>query len=263
MVLGVTAICIGLVMLALYIVSKQRTRYAKFAASNNATYIYNQQNPALQGLIFDEGHSRVLKNAIVFADTTQLGEYQYVTGSGKNRQVHNWTFIRIPLPRRLPNMVLDAKKNNIFGMISNLPDSFTSGQKLSLEGDFDKHFTLYAPQQYATDALYIFTPDVMQAVIDYGGGYDMEVVDDSLYVYTQNYGALSKQESIQKLVAIAQKVGGEISDQASFYRDERVGNPAMNMVALPGQRLQSKVSVIGVVLLVLYILYIISHVVRP
>lgn len=37
---------------------------------------------------------------------------------------------------------------------------------LSLEGDFDRYFTLYCPGDYERDALYVFTPDLLALLID-------------------------------------------------------------------------------------------------
>ena len=45
----------------------------------------------------------------------------------------------------------------------------TRTQVLSLEGDFDRYFTLYCPKEYERDALYVFTPDLM-ALLDRRGG---------------------------------------------------------------------------------------------
>ncbi|MEO7546479.1 MAG: hypothetical protein ABIT21_09370 [Terrimesophilobacter sp.] len=76
----------------------------------------------------------------------------------------------------VPNMILDAKSNNF--LWTNLPQNFSRNQVLSLEGDFDKHFTLYCPKEYEHDALYVFTPDLMTRLIDHAAGYDVELVDD-------------------------------------------------------------------------------------
>lgn len=240
---------------------RSETILTKFALANNATYIHDSYETNYGGVIFNEGDSRKMIDAIKFTDGSQLGQYQYKTGSGKSRQTHNWGFVSVKLPRRLPNMVLDSKRNNIFGF-SNLPESLNSDQKLSLEGDFDKYFTLYAPQQYATDALYIFTPDVMQAAIDAGGKYDMEIIDDMFYVYTQANYNLSKKKNIQALVNIACKVGEEIAKQTDYYADTRVASRELNVVAVPGQRLKTGFSKLSIVMTVLYIIYILAHIVR-
>ena len=84
----------------------------------------------------------------------------------------------------LPHIVLDATSNNgLFG--SNLPSTFARSQRLSLEGDFDRYFSLYCPEGYETDALYLFTPDIMARFIDNAAALDVEIVDDWLFLYTK------------------------------------------------------------------------------
>lgn len=53
-------------------------------------------------------------------------------------------------------------------------------QRLSLEGDFDRHFALYCPAGSERDALYLFTPDILALLIDRVRGLDVEVVGDRL-----------------------------------------------------------------------------------
>ena len=78
--------------------------------------------------------------------------------------------------------MLDATSNNgLFG--SNLPATFDRDQKLSLEGDFDQYFSLYCPEGYEQDALYLFTPDIMARFIDHAAALDVEIVDDWLFLY--------------------------------------------------------------------------------
>ena len=95
----------------------------------------------------------------------EFANYRYTTGSGKNKTTHTWGYVAVKLDVPLPHIVLDAKGNNgIFG--SNLPATFDKDQRLSLEGDFDEYFSLYCPQGYEPDALYLFTPDIMARFID-------------------------------------------------------------------------------------------------
>lgn len=234
---------------------ERRAKLYKFATANGIGFMYDVSDPAYAGMIFDEGDSRKIQEALLLKDGTEIGNYEYSTGSGKNRQTHTWGYVRIKLARRLPNMVLDARKNNVFGSLTNLPDSFSHGQTLSLEGDFNNYFTLYAPKEYERDALYVFTPDVMAAVIDAGQAYDMEVVDDNLMLYSSTPLALDSETQLSALLAIADKVGSELRDQSDYYTDERVGDRSVNIVAEPGRRLKRGINVGTVVVFVMVMLY--------
>lgn len=228
--------------------NKTRARMHKFTTQNGITLIIKRPDPSYAGMIFDEGHSREIDAALVIPGRAEIGNYVYVTGSGKNRTTHPWSYIKTKLDRKLPHMALDAKKNNLFGRISNLPDTFDKSQTLSLEGDFNKHFTLYAPKQYERDALYVFTPDVMAALIDNGSGFDMEVIGDELYIYKTGYFNLGSEKDIRSALSIVDVVRGELQDQTAYYADERVGDRTQNIIAPEGAQLKSGVNWVAIVL---------------
>jgi len=236
-------------------IARQAKLY-KFALANQAEYLLRVSAPAYPGMIFDKGHSRTILDGLRLPDGTEIGNYQYVTGAGKNRRTHTWSYAGIRLNRKLPHMVLDAKHNNVFGL-TNLPDDF-GGQKLSLEGDFDKHFTLYAPSSYGRDALYIFTPDVMAALIDFGYTYDIEIVDDYLLFYSTQQLTLDSQQQLESLLGVIEIVSKEIHDQSHRYADERVGEPALDVIDEPGRRLKKRFTVLPFVIVVF--VFVISYV---
>lgn len=220
---------------------RKRVRMDKFARINNLTLVTDRTDPPLSGVIFGVGHSRQINEALILPDGTEIGNYQYTTGSGKNRQTHIWGYMRVKLVRHVPNMLLDSKKNNFFGgRFSNLPQSYTKDQTLKLEGDFNDHFTLYAPSDYGQDALYIFTPDVMAALIDHGSDFDMEVIDNNLVFYRTQALRLETEQELQGLLTVLEKISSELIDQADYYADSRVGDRALDVIAEPGKRLKSR-----------------------
>ena len=159
-------------------------RLDRFAAANGMSYVPAQPAPALPGMIFGIGSSRSASD-LVRGDQPRFVEfanYEYTTGSGKNRSTHRWGYVAIKLDVPLPHIVLDARSNNgLFG--SNLPATFDKDQRLGLEGDFDEFFSLYCPAGYERDALYLFTPDIMARFIDNAAALDVEIVDDWLFLY--------------------------------------------------------------------------------
>lgn len=223
----------------------------EFAKANNMIYWPTMNYDNRAGMIFNQGRLRSFSE-VLSSDTrgfSEIGNYQYTVGSGKNRRTYRYGYVRIKLPRRLPNMILDSKKNNYFGgRISNLPEGFGKDQRLSLEGDFDKYFTLYAPAQYKRDALYVFTPDVMHALITAAHDYDCEVVDDDFYIYSSKTFVVYKQKDLEDIMKIVSKLGKELIEQADYYADERVGDRTMNIVAAPGARLKTRMSTISIII---------------
>ncbi len=161
-------------------------RLDRFARANHMTYVPRVDAPGLPGMIFSLGGARHATD-LVRGDRPRFVEfanYRYTTGSGKNRTTHAWGYVAVKLDVPLPHIVLDAVGNNgLFG--SNLPATFDKDQRLSLEGDFDRFFSLYCPEGYEADALYLFTPDIMARFIDNAAALDVEIVDDWLFLYAK------------------------------------------------------------------------------
>jgi hypothetical protein len=220
-------------------------RLSQFSAANGLRFGSRSSSPSYPGCVFQSGDSRFVFDH--FATTSgrflDFGNYQYSTGSEKSRQVHRWGFLALQLDRQLPNMVLDSKANNgLFGG-TNLPQTFKRDQVLSLEGDFDRYFTLYCPQEYEQDALYVFTPDLMALLIDDAAPFDVEIVDNWMFIYSAQPFAELEVLTYERLFNIVRTVGTKTVTQTEEYHDDRVGSAAANIVAPQGQRLRHGTSI--------------------
>ncbi len=233
-------------------------RMDRFARQNGMTFSPLDSQPSYPGAVFQLGSSRqsvdhVRSSSGRFFD---FGNYRYTTGSGKNRSTRTWGFLAFNLDRKLPHMVLDSKANNSF-FGSNLPATFDKDQILSLEGDFNEYFTLYCPQQYERDALYVFTPDLMALLIDEAAPFDVEIVDDWMFVYSNVPFTTGDAQMYARLFRIIDTVGAKTLTQTDRYVDSRVGDFSANIVAPEGARLKRGVSVgaivIGVVFAIIWI----------
>lgn len=225
-----------------------------FARVNGFTFSPASEAPGYAGAIFGLGSRRQRLNHLFSNSgrTVDLGNYRYVTKSGKNSTTHNWGYLALQLDRKLPHMVLDSRANNgIFGG-TNLPAFFAKNQVLSLEGDFNKHFTLYSPREYERDALYVFTPDLMALLIDEAAPFDVEIIDDWMFVYSPKPFVSADPHVYQRLFRIIDTVGAKALSQTDRYSDERIGDPAVNLVAPSGQRLKRGTSVTTIVLLAVF-----------
>ena len=219
-------------------------RLNRFATENGFVFSPVSPDPRYPGSIFALGRARAAVDHLRSASDRFLdyGNYRYTTGSGKNQSTRTWGFLALELDRSLPHMVLDSAANNgLFG--SNLPATFTKDQVLHLEGDFDKHFTLYCPKQYERDALYVFTPDLMALLIDNAAPFDVEIMDKWMFVYSSRAFDLTQPSVHARLLRIVDTVGAKTLTQSERYSDERIGDATINLVAPQGQRLRRGVSV--------------------
>ena len=238
---------------------EQRLRMTRFALANGFVYEPRSPGPSYPGAIFGMGSSRTVTDHFRTAEGRfiDFGTYTYVTGSGKNRTTHRWGFLAMRLDRALPHMVLDSRANNgLFGTTT-LPTAFRRDQVLSLEGDFDRYFTLYCPREYERDALYVFTPDLMALAIDEAAPFDLEIVDEWLFVYSTAPFPLADAATYQRLLRIVSTVGAKALSQTDRYVDERIGEFSANLVAPRGQRLERGfpwgVVAVGAVIVVLWL----------
>ncbi len=142
-------------------------------------------------------------------------------------------YLTTRLPRDLPHLMIDSRRNgSLRGM---LPGT----ERMSLEGDFDRHFAVYAPKGYERDALELLTPDVMACLIDYGRHWDVEVVEDRLIVASNKVRGWSDRNEITALLRFSELFGDEIGHQAKTYSDPRASHPR-SQVAVGGQRLKRR-----------------------
>ncbi|BDZ47220.1 hypothetical protein [Naasia aerilata] len=230
-------------------------RLTRFAAANGLVYGH-EESVAYPGSVFQVGTRRVAERRLSSAAGrhTEIGNYRYVvesSGENKTVTVHRWGYIAVGLDRNMPHMLLDSRANDcsVFGIrSSNLPIQFDRDQVLSLEGDFDRHFTLYAPQEYERDALYVFTPDLMALLIDEAGGFDVEIVDDTMFIYSATPFDLLSPATYERMRAIVATVGAKTLHQTARYADERVGDRLRNEVAPPGRRLRRRTPWLAIVL---------------
>jgi len=256
------AALIGLSVLFLHLGAKKQRRIsakiAFFSEQNGLSFTRTVDNPTYTGMLFNVGKDRQLNNIItsrLSRPKFEIGNLKYTIRAGESQTTYTKGYIRIELERNLPQIVLDATSNNLkmFGKnMTNLPVDFQKSQRMSLEGDFDKYFSLYAPKEYERDALYIFTPDLMALMIDNVSAFDAEIIDNQLFIYnTRLPFNLTDSATLERLFKIIEIVGGKTHSQTDFYADEKVGDRAANTVAEGGKRLKTRVSVITVIIFAL------------
>lgn len=239
---------------------KRIVLFRRFVQANRLEYVDGSYSVNLPGIIFNIGNTQRFVGGI--ADPSQdwfLANYEYTTGSGKNETTHSFGVMRLKLPRKLPHVLLDSKKNN-FLMLRNLPGNFSSDQRLQLEGDFNNYFTVYVPANYQRDVLYFLTPELMAGLIDKGSNYDFEVIDDNLFIYGDSLDFRKSvfQENIEKWMNLASYFGSEFEDNVERYADSRIENSKeLNIVGAEGARLKKGVAWTSVIItVVLFAVYI-------
>lgn len=245
---------------------------ATFAASNGWTYEASGAPSAFGGAIFEylqdasvTDRFRTAGGPLIEVGTISgtIGGSQVrrsgaftVTTSMSSTERRSYGYLALQLERSLPQFVLDSTRND--RTFSTIPMPIAGGQQLRLEGDFDRYFRLHCPTGYERDALYVFTPDLMALLIDETGDFDVEIVDDMLFVYAT---ALDVHDAAVwvRFERIINVLGAKALDRTDLYADDRSGD-ARGTVAEGGRRLRmgfvgsrSSSSVILVVALVAFV----------
>src|SRR5690606_3882696 len=92
---------------------------------------------------------------------------------------------------------------------------------------------------YERDMLYWLTPELMQLLKTHFASYDIEVMDNYVYLYSRNTFALDE-TGIKNLLSLSGWLHEEFEENTHRYSDERVGSFAANAITQPGRRLKRK-----------------------
>lgn len=228
-------------------------RMLQFAAANpQLTYVASEGYTTGEGTLFTQGHSKLLRNIIggnFQGFPFRTYQYDYSTGSGKNRHNYQHMVMEITLPRVLPHLVIDSQLEDV------LPITFERNQKLELEGDFHKYFDVYAPDTYAVSALTILAPDSMEVVMRHCAHCDIEIVQNKLYLYWA--APPQNQQGFMGIFDITQRLLGELSrdlTRANIYKNE-VQSELHATPTSQGARLKTRS---GITMTILFVVLIVA-----
>lgn len=191
------------------------------------------RTPAFPGIVFEQAptavvtevHRTAAPREVVFGNARgQIGNGDRIT----------WGFAAMRLDRRLPHIVLENRRGG--GIIStDASEGVARGQRLRLEGDFDRTFALHCPAGYERDALYLFTPDVMARLLDSAAALDVEIVDDWLLIYASRPVSPVDPATWPRLTAAVEALSDKVGAWARWHDAGRPGAPD---VAAAGRRVR-------------------------
>ena len=161
------------------------------------------------------------------------------TSSEPQTDTYTWSYVRIPLPRTVPRIILDSLKNDGVLNMNKMPLKIGKGQKLSLEGNLDSYFALYAPLDYAQDAYYIFRPEVLTMLMNTAQAYDLELIDNDLFVYRHKPLHLTNPTDIEEMANVADMLQRAFYETTKNYKNSFDEVLTDEQKAVQGQSLQA------------------------
>ena len=192
-----------------------------FCAEREFVFRDRVVNPPVSGLLFRSSRNVVMQGVIDALSTD--APFLYARVSARGRRLRGLKLIMLPLSRPVPNMVLLSTTGNVLGRLG---IALKEAQRLRVEGDFHRQFTLYCPAEYRVDALYVFTPDLLGRLMDAAPGCDLEIVDDRVLIYAPAH-AFSKPGQLDALPPLAQFLHEKFDRQTRRYRDARRPDEAL------------------------------------
>jgi hypothetical protein len=166
----------------------------------------------------------------------ELGDFVWTVDHGGGKKgigTYAMAYVAVRLPRELPLIVLASTTPGAGEFLAH-PD-----QVLSLEGDWDRHFTLYCPAGYERDALQIMTPDVMAAMIDGASAWSAQTLGGWLVFVSQQTFTRARPEAYGRALRLIE-VAKQFDEQAEHYSDSRVGDRALDAIAPEGRALRGR-----------------------
>lgn len=226
-VVVVTAILVGLFfpaaifVIPLYLVmviNKIKSSFWKqFAEVNGWRYKESVDSQNEQGIMFRQGSGgggteHNIEGNIDGRSFRVFG-YQFTVGRGDSAKTYHYTVFAFKFDGLFPHIYLNNKYNS-YGV--------SVGERIPLPGEFEKKFTLSAPRKYETEALEIFTPDVLAALLDNDFPHDVEFVDQEVLIFTS--GQIDSFEQLEKEFNRALEIEDMLDEKLDKFKFEKIGD---------------------------------------
>jgi len=185
--------------------SKVEDEFMQQFAQTNA-YVYSKNGTYGNGYLFKLGHSNIAKDQVIGQYNgyqIKIYLYSYTVGYGKNSHTYHHTVLSLTFNTTMPDIVLTTKGHWLSDSL--VPNNISV---VKLEGDFNKYFTLHIPKGYEVEALEVFTPNVMAKLIDKARSLNLEIFQNSLYIYSD--GFIQTKEKLYTMYELAKYLTDEL-----------------------------------------------------
>jgi hypothetical protein len=182
----------------------------QFAKANSFSYQRQADLGQFPAPYLEMGHSRKIEDVVSgkYLDLpVSFFTFGCTIGYGRNAKHILFTACEIHYTANLPRIFLDAHHHEFMNI-----DIFRKpmdGEIVSLEGDFNKYFTLYVPRGFEIEALQIFSPDVMAKLIDKSKEFSLEFFGDHLYIYSSK--AIDTKQGLYSIYDLAKILISELA----------------------------------------------------
>jgi hypothetical protein len=174
----------------------------QFARANNFSYQKKAPVEIFSAPYLEMGHSRKIEDVVsgkYLNFPVSFFTFSCTIGYGRGAKHIIFTACEIHYTANLPRIFLDSHHRDFLS--ADIHAKPLDGEVISLEGDFNKYFTLYVPRGFEIEALQIFAPDVMAKLIDNSKQFDLEFIGDHLYIYSS--GTIDTKQGMRSIYELA------------------------------------------------------------
>lgn len=191
--------------------------WRKFAKLNNWEYIPRKYPKNEEALMFRQGYGNIISSLIrgkINNRDFRMFKFSFSEGHGKQKRTFTYTGFGFKFNGRFPHFYLNSFDNgyNVTG----------KGVHLSLPMLFEKNFRLYGPKEYEVEGYEIFTPDILNYLLEDKWIYDIELVDQEIlfFKYSPNYNENTLKKELEKTINLVNVLAPKL-DNMNF---EKIAN---------------------------------------
>jgi hypothetical protein len=197
----------------------------KIVADNGGAYVQYIDLKMEKASMFSKGHSRSAYGGVYFTgesgERVRLFQYRFFTGSGNNQKMFDYRVFSISGLKVVPHIYLNYRHNKY---------AMSLGQELSMPALFEKEFSVSIPKGYHLEALQLFTPDVLEVILNLPLKCDIEFVDGEVIFFLEGIRNLSKDfEKLEKYIEGAKKIVSLLKPKLEDIRWAPVGDLSYHM----------------------------------
>lgn len=155
--------------------------WVQLAQANNWEYVYDFDFSQENAVMFQQGYRKHISHyirGVIDNRPFRAFNYNFSVGSERyskySQRTYEYTVFAFRFEGVFPHAYLNSSHNKY---------SISAGEKIPLASEFEKKYSLSAPKDYEIEALEIFTPDILVKLIDGGYIYDVEFIDNEMFVF--------------------------------------------------------------------------------
>jgi hypothetical protein len=155
----------------------RRLFWSEYAKYRGWAYLSTGSADVESAMMFHQGNHQVVTDVVsgtISNHPLTLCNYKFRIGYGKNAEIHSYTVVIVTFKGRFPHVYVDRLDHG-YGL--------KVGRALPLPNEVSKQFKIFAPPEYEIEALAIFDPEILAKLLDLKYNFDMELIDQKLYVF--------------------------------------------------------------------------------